>query len=147
MSNSLNLNQDGLSILIWIQSDCQDHQQKTKVTAVVVITSCLARTCPLHVHVLTLCMLGNFTCFLLSSEFFPNYLFRKKYFKIRIIRVINSLDLDQDCSHESTTFGTIVHSPSVNEEGSNPTFFLFVIFFFLVSHYFFGPFIEMFYLS
>ena len=122
MSNSLNLGQDGLSILIWIQSDCQYYQQTTKVTAVVVITSGLARTCPLHVHVLTLCILGNFTCVLSSGDFFFKSSFLKKKIFQNTTRVISSLDLDQDCSRDSTTVGTIINSPSVNEVGSNPTF-------------------------
>ena len=39
VSNSLNLDQDGLSVLIWIQSNCQDYQQTTKVISLLLWSS------------------------------------------------------------------------------------------------------------
>ena len=45
-------------------------------------------------HFLTLCLLGNFSCFLLFVDFFQNKPFLKKSFR-NIIRVSNSLDPDQ----------------------------------------------------
>ena len=43
---------------------------------------------------LTVCLLGNFSCFLSSADFFFNQLFRK-ILSIVTIRVSNSLDPDQ----------------------------------------------------
>ena len=40
------------------------------------------------------CILGNFTCFLLSADFFSNLTFSEKSFR-NTISVSNSLDLDQ----------------------------------------------------
>ena len=48
-------------------------------------------------ELLTLCLLGNFACFLSSADFFRNHLFLKKSFR-NTIRVLNSLDLDQALS-------------------------------------------------
>ena len=44
---------------------------------------------------LILCMLGDFSCFLSSADFFLNELFFKKSFR-STMRVSNSFDLDQD---------------------------------------------------
>ena len=43
---------------------------------------------------LNLCMLGNFSCFLSSADFFSKSTFSKIFFRITI-RVSNSLDPDQ----------------------------------------------------
>ena len=43
---------------------------------------------------LTICLLGNFSCFLSSADFFQNQLFFKNSFR-NTIRVSNSLDPDQ----------------------------------------------------
>ena len=46
------------------------------------------------VWLLTLCLLGNFSCFLSSADSFSKLTFSKNYFR-NIIRVSNSLDPDQ----------------------------------------------------
>ena len=43
---------------------------------------------------LTLCMLGNLSCILLSADFLQNYFFRKNSFR-NAISVSNSLHPDQ----------------------------------------------------
>ena len=45
-------------------------------------------------YCLTLCMLGKYSCFLVSADFFQNHLFRKNPFS-NTVRVSNSLDPDQ----------------------------------------------------
>ena len=47
-----------------------------------------------HLLKVALCILGNFSCFLSSADFFQNHFFSKNSFR-NTIRVSNSLDPDK----------------------------------------------------
>ena len=77
---SLNLDKDGLSVLLWVQSDRKEYKYTTKITPVVLTICELSRRYSgdptLHFYVLTL--LEIFTCFCGLSIFFSKSTFSKK---------------------------------------------------------------------